>query len=54
MLSRSERRTLKSLGVRFGAFSLYLPSLLAPEAELVGAVMPKLARPGWRPDCEAP
>ena len=27
-LSRNERRTLKGLGVRFGAFSLYLPSLL--------------------------
>ena len=52
-LSRGERRTLKSLGVRFGAFSLYLPSLLTPEAQLVGAVFAKLARPGWRPDCEA-
>ena len=27
-LSRHERRALKSLGVRFGAFSLYLPALL--------------------------
>ena len=43
-LSRGERRTLKSLGVRFGAFSLYLPSLLAPEAQLVGAVFAE-ARP---------
>ena len=50
MLSRNERRTLKGLGVRFGAFSLYLPSLLTPEAELVGAAYAELARPGWRPE----
>jgi ATP-dependent RNA helicase SUPV3L1/SUV3 len=53
LLSRSERRTLKALGARFGAFSLYLPSLLTPEAELVGAVFAELARPGWRPDARA-
>ena len=50
MLSRNEHRTLKGLGVRFGAFSLYLPSLLAPEADLVGAAYAELARPGWRPE----
>ncbi|HET9160970.1 MAG TPA: helicase-related protein [Caulobacteraceae bacterium] len=31
-LSQAERRTLKALGVRFGAFSLYLPPLLTKEA----------------------
>jgi ATP-dependent RNA helicase SUPV3L1/SUV3 len=31
-LSQAERRALKSLGVRFGAFSLYLPALLKAEA----------------------
>ena len=31
-LSRSERRVLKSFGVRFGAFSLFLPGLLTSEA----------------------
>ncbi|MBB3891713.1 ATP-dependent RNA helicase SUPV3L1/SUV3 [Phenylobacterium haematophilum] len=31
-LSQVERRTLKSLGVRLGAFSLYLPALLRPQA----------------------
>src|SRR5262249_14587667 len=51
-LSRSERRTLRALGVRFGAFSLYLPSLLTPEAGLVGVVFAELARPGWRPDAQ--
>ena len=49
-LSRHERRMLKGLGVRFGAFSLYLPSLLTPESQLVGAAYAELASPGWRPD----
>jgi ATP-dependent RNA helicase SUPV3L1/SUV3 len=31
-LSQAERRSLQVLGVRFGAFSLYLPSLLRPPA----------------------
>jgi ATP-dependent RNA helicase SUPV3L1/SUV3 len=31
-LSQAERRMLRSLGVRIGAFSLFLPSLTAPEA----------------------
>jgi ATP-dependent RNA helicase SUPV3L1/SUV3 len=52
-LSRHERRMLKGLGVRFGAFSLYLPSLLTAEAQLIGAAYAELARPGWRPDAEA-
>jgi ATP-dependent RNA helicase SUPV3L1/SUV3 len=52
-LSRGERRTLKGLGVRFGAFTLFLPSLLTPEAQLVGLAYAELARPGWRPDAAA-
>jgi len=48
-LSRQERRVLKSLGVRFGAFSLYLPALLTVEAQAVGAVFARLAAPHWRP-----
>jgi ATP-dependent RNA helicase SUPV3L1/SUV3 len=52
-LSRNERRTLKGLGVRFGAFSLYLPSLLEPEAQLVAEAFAELACPGWRPDAAA-
>ena len=52
-LSRHERRMLKGLGVRFGAFSLYLPSLLTPESQLVGAAYAELASPGWRPDAGA-
>jgi ATP-dependent RNA helicase SUPV3L1/SUV3 len=53
MLSRNERRTLKGLGVRFGAFTLYLPSLLSLDAQLVGAAYAELARPGWRPEPRA-
>ena len=45
-LSRHERRMLKGLGVRFGAFSLYLPSLLTAEA--------RLDRRGLRRTCRAP
>ena len=48
-LSRNERRVLKSFGVRFGAFSLYLPALLDPEAQAIGAVFAELAAPRWRP-----
>jgi ATP-dependent RNA helicase SUPV3L1/SUV3 len=48
-LSQKERRALKGLGVRFGAFSLYLPALLSPEARAVGAAFAEIARPGWRP-----
>ena len=50
LLSRNERRTLKALGVRFGAFSLYLPSLLEPKAQLLGVAYAELASPGWRPN----
>ncbi len=52
-LSRHERRMLKGLGVRFGAFSLYLPSLLTAEAQLIGVAYAELASPGWRPELEA-
>src|SRR5580692_8582659 len=50
LLSRNERRTLKTLGVRFGAFSLYLPSLLEPQAQVIAVAYAELASPAWRPD----
>ena len=50
LLSRNERRTLKALGVRFGAFSLYLPSLLEPKAQLLAVAYAELASASWRPD----
>jgi ATP-dependent RNA helicase SUPV3L1/SUV3 len=48
-LSSGERRALKGQGVRFGAFSVYLPAMLSPEARLVGAVFAERALPDWRP-----
>ena len=48
-LSPRERRELRSFGVWFGAFSLYLPGLLAPDALALGDVFATLAAPGWRP-----
>jgi ATP-dependent RNA helicase SUPV3L1/SUV3 len=50
LLSRNERRTLKALGVRFGAFSLYLPSLLEPQAQLLAFAYAELASGPWRPN----
>ena len=38
--------------MRFGAFTLYLPSLLTAEARLIGAAYAELALPGWRPEPE--
>ena len=51
-LSKHERRVLKALGVRFGAFSLYLPALLSAKALEIGAVFAELAAPRWRPAAE--
>jgi ATP-dependent RNA helicase SUPV3L1/SUV3 len=52
-LSPRERRALKAQGVRFGAFSVYLPALIAPEAKVVAAAFANLAQPGWRPASNA-
>jgi ATP-dependent RNA helicase SUPV3L1/SUV3 len=53
-LSQGERRALKSLGVRFGAFSLFLPELLRPEARDFARAFANLAAPDWRPKADAP
>jgi ATP-dependent RNA helicase SUPV3L1/SUV3 len=53
-LSQAERRALRALGVRFSAFSLYLPDLLAPEAQAFSRAFAGLAAPDWRPNAEAP
>ncbi|MDP3748849.1 MAG: helicase-related protein [Phenylobacterium sp.] len=45
-LSQVERRALKGLGVKLGAFSLYLPALLNPPAR---GFAQALARSDWRP-----
>ena len=39
--------------MRFGAFSLYLPSLLEPQAQLLASAYAELASPAWRPDARA-
>jgi len=46
-LSHAERRTLKSYGVRFGAFSLFLPALLEPRAAVITAALAAVGAPGW-------
>jgi ATP-dependent RNA helicase SUPV3L1/SUV3 len=51
-LSQAERRALKGLGVRFGAFSLFMPALLAPPARAFAAAFAALAMPDWRPSAE--
>ena len=53
-LSQVERRTLKQLGVRFGAFSLFMPALLTAEATRFAAAFAHLASPHWRPTGDEP
>ena len=48
-LSQAERRMLKGLGVRFGAFSLFLPGLLASPARSLAAAFAAVEAPDWRP-----
>jgi ATP-dependent RNA helicase SUPV3L1/SUV3 len=51
-LSQDERRALRSLGVRIGAFSLFLPGLLRPEARaLAQAIVGR--ETDWRPPAGA-
>jgi ATP-dependent RNA helicase SUPV3L1/SUV3 len=53
-LSQSERRALRSLGVRFGAFSLFMPGLLEPEARRVAQAFAALEAPHWRAPVDRP
>jgi ATP-dependent RNA helicase SUPV3L1/SUV3 len=46
-LSQAERRTLRALGVRFGAFSVFLPALLEPEALAFSRAFARLGAPNW-------
>jgi ATP-dependent RNA helicase SUPV3L1/SUV3 len=48
-LSQQERRTLRSLGVRIGAFSLYMPGLLKPEARTLTQAFAARGADPWRP-----
>ncbi len=49
-LSQAERRALRMLGVRIGAFSLFMPGLLVPESL---AFAQALAGGQWRPPVDA-
>jgi ATP-dependent RNA helicase SUPV3L1/SUV3 len=53
-LSQVERRMLRSLGVRFGAFSLFLPELLLPPARDFARAFARLAAPDWSPPLGEP
>ena len=53
-LSQAERRALRSLGVRFGAFSLFLPSLLEPRALAFTAAFARIEAPAWSPPVDRP
>jgi ATP-dependent RNA helicase SUPV3L1/SUV3 len=48
-LSQVERRVLRSLGVRIGAFSLFLPGLLKPDARALAQAIVARETPDWRP-----
>lgn len=48
-LSQVERRALRSLGVRIGAFSLYLPGLLRPDAQALAQALVIRETAGWTP-----
>ena len=51
-LSRAERRALASLGVRIGAYSLFLPSQITPAGRLFASAFARQG--GWRPDWTTP
>jgi ATP-dependent RNA helicase SUPV3L1/SUV3 len=51
-LDRDDRAQMQSLGVHFGAFSLYLPKLWRPEARAFSEIFATIAEPGWRPSLE--
>lgn len=53
-LSQVERRTLRGLGVKLGAFSVYMPALLWPEARALTQALAARDVPGWRPAADKP
>ncbi|RAK51548.1 helicase-related protein [Phenylobacterium deserti] len=52
-LSQVERRALRGLGVRIGAFSIYMPGLLKPEARALTQALAAREAPGWSPPIAA-
>jgi ATP-dependent RNA helicase SUPV3L1/SUV3 len=53
-LSQVERRALRSLGVRLGAFSLFLPALLRPQALSLAQAFAAREAAAWKPDAARP
>ena len=53
-LSQAERRTLRAFGVRFSAFSLYMPALLSDRARGIASAFARLEAPSWRPPLDRP
>ena len=49
-LYRSERKVLRDLGVRFGAFTIHVEDVIAPETAWIREIFAELAEPGWRPE----
>jgi len=52
-LSQVERRMLRSLGVRIGAHSLFLPALLQPQARALLRALAGHEAPDWKPPADA-
>jgi ATP-dependent RNA helicase SUPV3L1/SUV3 len=48
-LSQVERRVLRGLGVKIGAFSLYMPGLMRPEARSLTEALARREAGDWRP-----
>jgi ATP-dependent RNA helicase SUPV3L1/SUV3 len=53
-LSQAERRALRALGVRFSAFSLYMPGLLDEAAQGIASAFAGIEAPSWRPPLDRP
>ena len=53
-LSQVERRTLRGLGVRIGAHSIFQPGLLRPEAQALLQALVRREAPDWRPPADTP
>jgi ATP-dependent RNA helicase SUPV3L1/SUV3 len=53
-LSQGERRALRSLGVRFGAFTLFMPKLQSQAARALASAFAGLDMPRWRPPTDRP
>jgi ATP-dependent RNA helicase SUPV3L1/SUV3 len=51
-LSQVERRMLRGLGVRLGAFSVFIPSLLLADARALTQALAARDVPGWRPTAD--